>query len=52
LVYAENRARLPQVTNLAKSIINKWSRCIESITEDYDADGAFEEKYRQMKKKL
>ena len=52
LIYAENRARMPQVQNLAKTIINKWSRCIESITEDYDADGAFEGQYHKMKKKL
>lgn len=42
-IFAENRARMPQVQNLAKSIINKWSRRMENIEENYDPEGEFED---------
>lgn len=62
-VYAKNRANMPQVQDLAKRIIDKWSRMIFNIKTSYfepsrDRD-AYEDDivddhngYRTLRKKI
>lgn len=46
-MFAENRARMPQVQNLAKQIIYKWDRLNEADEDanNYDPEGGFEGQY-------
>lgn len=62
-VYSNNKANMPQVQDLAKRIIDKWSRMVFNISTSYmkagmtqedDFDEVFEneDKYRSLRRKL
>ena len=58
-IYANDRANMPQVASLAKTIMDKWSRMVFGIsttyvnrTDEYEDDLPRRDQYRKLKAKL
>lgn len=58
-IYANDKASMPQVAGLAKTIMDKWSRMVFGISTTYiDRGGDYEDdiprrdQYKRLKKKL
>lgn len=58
-IYANDKANMPQVASLAKSIMDKWSRMVFGISttyvergEEYEIELSRRDQYRKLKQKL
>jgi len=50
--YSEGLANMPYVQNLAKRLVDKWSRLVHNIKSHYDFDGECDDEYRVLQKRL
>ena len=50
--YADGTAKMPKVRRVAKQILDKWHRQIYNINQCYDAQGNYDEGYRELQKRI